>query len=134
MRFILAALASAAILAPQVVSAAPGDPEPAARAWLSLIDHGRYAESWSSAGAIFRTHVSSGRWAHQAALARTPLGPVLSRSFAGDEPSSSLPGAPDGIYDQVRFSTVFAHKASAMEMVVMARQKDGWRVDGYWVR
>lgn len=115
-------------------SAAPGDPEPAARAWLALLDHGRYGQSWSTAGAIFRAHVSCSRWAHQAALVRAPLGPVMSRSFAGDEPSRSLPGAPDGDYDQVHFSTVFAHKASAMETVVMARQKDGWRVDGYWVR
>jgi hypothetical protein len=134
MRFVLTALAAAAILAAQVVSAAPGDPERAARAWLALIDHGRYAESWSSAGAIFRAHVSSARWTHQAALARSPLGPVVSRNFAGDEPSTSLPGAPDAIYDQVHFSTVFAHKASATETAVMTRQKDGWRVDGYWVR
>lgn len=133
MRPTLTALVSAAALAPLAASAAPGDPGPAARAWLALIDQGRYGESWNEAGSIFRAHISKARWARVAADARAPLGPVVSRSLAGDEPSTSLPGQPDGTYDQIHFSTVFARKSSAMETVVLARQKDGWRVDGYFV-
>lgn len=134
MRLVLTALASAAVLAPQATAAGPGDAASAARAWLALIDHGQYGASWASAGTLFKSHVGKARWAHMVALVRAPLGPVVSRASAGDEPATSLPGAPDGTYDQIHFSTVFAHKAAAIETVVMARQRDGWRADGYFIR
>lgn len=133
MRLTVVAFISA-LFAPMCAAAAPTDPAPVAKAWLALIDHGRYAKSWAAAGSVFKAHISAARWTQMASKVRAPLGSVASRAFAGDEPSTSLPGVPDGTYDQIHFSTVFAHKSSATETMVMARQKDGWRVDGYFIR
>ncbi|HEY2481989.1 MAG TPA: DUF4019 domain-containing protein [Caulobacteraceae bacterium] len=124
---ILAAIAGPAL-------AAPADPAAAARTWLGLIDRGAYANSWTEAGTLFRTQVSQARWAGMAAGVRGPLGAVMSRTVAGDRRSTSLPGAPDGHYARLRFSTVFAHKRQATETVVMADEPSGWRVDGYFIR
>jgi serine/threonine-protein kinase len=114
--------------------AAPADPAAAARAWLGLIDRGAYASSWTEAGTLFRTHVSQARWAGMAAGARGPFGAVISRRLAGDLRSTSLPGAPDGHYARLTFTTAFAHKRRATETVVMAQEPSGWRVDGYFIR
>jgi hypothetical protein len=122
------------MLTPVASLAASEDTGPAIRAWLALVDAGRYAESWAAAGTIFKTHISRTGWPRMVAGVRAPLGRVLSRTFIGDERSNSLPGAPDGYYDVAHFRTVFAHKATAEETVVMARQPDGWRVGGYFIR
>ncbi|HEY5289769.1 MAG TPA: DUF4019 domain-containing protein [Caulobacteraceae bacterium] len=128
------AMLAALVLAPIAAAAAPSDPAPRAAAWLALIDGGRYADSWTASGAIFRARVSKTGWAAMAAQVRIPLGSVVKRTFVGDEPSNALPGAPDGSYDTVHFSTIFTHKRSAVETVVMARESGGWRVDGYFIR
>jgi len=69
-----------------------------------------------------------------AAGVRGPLGPVISRNLTNVQRSTSLPGAPDGSYAKVQFSTVFAHKHEAAETVVLAEGPSGWRVDGYFIR
>jgi hypothetical protein len=46
-----------------------------------------------------------------------------------------LPGAPDGDYAVIQFSTEFAHKRTARETVTPMRDADGeWRVSGYFIR
>lgn len=129
-----AAMAVALALAAGSAHAAPGDPVAGAKAWAELIDHGHYARSWTEAGTMFRSHVSSPRWATMVAGVRGPLGPVVSRALMSVRRSTSLPGAPDGNYATVQFSTVFAHKRAAVETVVMTGDASGWRVDGYFIR
>jgi hypothetical protein len=53
---------------------------------------------------------------------------------AGDRQTKSLPGAPDGDYDIVRFNTEFANKHGAVETVVLTREAGGWKVDGYFIK
>lgn len=113
---------------------AAGDPVAGAKAWAGLIDHGQYAQSWTQAGSLFRANVSKARWTTMVSSVRGPLGPVISRTLAGVQRSTSMPGAPDGNYAKVQFSTAFAHKRQASETVVLADGPSGWRVDGYFIR
>ncbi len=109
--------------------------ETAARAWLALVDAGKYAESWSSAAAMFRQRITSAQWAAAAAGARGPLGALTSRTLQSATPKSSLPGAPDGEYVVIQFASSFEHKASAVETVTPVKDADGaWHVSGYYVR
>jgi hypothetical protein len=49
--------------------------------------------------------------------------------------SRTLPGAPDGEYVVIQYSSQFANKASAVETVTPMREKDGsWKVSGYYVK
>jgi hypothetical protein len=111
-----------------------GEAKDAALSWLGLIDHGAYADSWSRAGSLFRSHGGASDWAAKIGPARRPLGAVVSRALARQSATASLPGAPDGIYEILQFSTRFAAKAGAAETVVLAREKDGWKVDGYFIK
>lgn len=105
-----------------------------AQAWLSLIDLQRYGEAYGSTGEIFRTSVTPDDWRRKLASAREPLGPVRSRSLMTNEARTELPGAPDGDWRILRFSTTFANKAAAVETVVLRREEGGYAVEGYFVR
>lgn len=109
--------------------------EDAARAWLALVDGGRYAESWADTAQLFQRAVPKEQWAQQAAAVRDPLGKLVKRELRSATPRSSLPGAPDGAYVVLQFETTFEHKQAAVETVTPARDPDGrWRVSGYFIR
>jgi hypothetical protein len=107
----------------------------AAEAWLALIDEQKYAESWSAASTLFQSAISQENWAAAAGAARGPLGNVVSRQFQGAEYKTSAPGAPDGHYVVIQFSTSFANKAQAVETITPMQESDGaWKVAGYFVK
>jgi hypothetical protein len=117
-----------------VALAADSSTAPEATRWLALIDAGHYAQSWSAAGALFRSHVTAAAWEAKAKPVRAPLGAVVSRSLASEEQKSQLPGVPDGDYKIVKFNTRFANKQTAVEAVILAHEPSGWKVDGYFIR
>ena len=105
-----------------------------ARAWVSLLDGQHWAETWRSAGIIFKTQMPEARWPSVIEPVRRPLGAVSSRSFLNATATTSLPGAPAGEYQIIQFTTAFATKPGAIETIVLAHEPSGWKVDGYFIR
>jgi hypothetical protein len=124
---IVAMSASVAIAAP---ASAVGDALP----WLSLLDRGAYAQSWTDAGSLFKIAITQTGWATSAANVRQPLGAVVSRTLAGEQDTDSLPGVPPGHYKILQFNTAFANKPQAVETVMLQQEPGGWKVDGYFIR
>lgn len=109
--------------------------EAAAQTWLGLLDNGNYAQSWSTAAKHFRDSIAQSRWESQVSAVRGPLGTVKSRRVASARFERSLPGAPDGEYVVIQFTSSFEHKAAATELVTPMKDADGqWRVSGYYIR
>lgn len=109
--------------------------EPVATAWLDLVDKGSYADSWTESAKAFRTAVTSDAWQAQVAGVRKPLGAMKSRTVLSKTYATSLPGAPDGKYVVIQYTTVFENKASAIETVTPMEDPDGkWRVSGYYIK
>lgn len=107
----------------------------ASDAWLRLIDAGDYATSWTEAADYFKTAITSDAWAAQAAAARAPLGACTSRTVKRTSYHTSLPGAPDGAYVVIQYTSAFENKQSAIETVTPMRGADGtWRVSGYFIQ
>lgn len=107
----------------------------AAEQWVSLVDRGEYGESWKEAAEYFRNAVKLEQWEQSARAAREPLGKLVSRKVKRTTYTTSLPGAPDGEYVVIEFSTSFEHKKSAIETVTPMMDQDGkWRVSGYYIR
>jgi hypothetical protein len=128
----IAAAAAPAVPASDTPTAAA---EQAARAWLALVDAGKYAASWNSASTMFRQRISSAQWEAAAAGARAPLGALKSRTLQSATPASTLPGVPDGQYVVIQFAASFEHKASAVETVTPVKDADGtWHVSGYYIK
>ena len=84
---------------------------------------------------LFRGAITRQQWEQAVAGVRVPLGAVVERTVKSKTYATSLPGAPDGEYVVIEFSTSFTHKASAIETVTPMLDKDGeWRVAGYYIR
>lgn len=107
----------------------------AAEAWLSLVDSGKYGQSWSEAAGFFKGAVTKAQWGQSVQSVRDPLGKLVSRKVKDTSFKTSLPGAPDGEYLVIQFESAFANKSSAVETVTPMLEKDGkWRVSGYYVK
>lgn len=122
---------------------AAAKPEPEAEAeaqkcaerWLSLIDAGKFAESWKTAAEYFQATVSQDQWQRLLDAVHKPLGALLSRQLKSAKYTKSLPGAPDGEYVVLQFETTFTNKKDAIETVTPMLDKDGqWRVSGYYIK
>jgi len=107
----------------------------AAKEWLALVDAGEYADSWTEAAEFFRNAVTQAQWEQAVEGVRRPLGAMESRKLKSALYTTTLPGAPDGQYVVIQFTTTFEHKASAIETVTPMKDTDGtWRVSGYFVK
>jgi hypothetical protein len=107
----------------------------AAKEWLATVDAGDYADSWTEAAEFFRNAVTQAQWEQAVEGVRRPLGAVESRKLKSAQYTTTLPGAPDGEYVLIQFTTTFEHKASAVETVTSMKDPDGaWRVAGYFVK
>jgi hypothetical protein len=103
--------------------------------WLSLIDEGKYPESWKEASEFFRKSIDQDQWEKTLQAVRNPLGKLITRKLKSKTFQTSLPGAPDGEYVVIQFDTIFENKKSSIETVTPMREKDGWwRVAGYYIK
>ncbi len=107
----------------------------AARAWLALMDAGRYAEGWESAAAYLKQALPKEQFEQSMQAARGSLGNVTLRTLTSTEATNTLPGAPDGEYVVIRYSTTFQHKLTAVETLTPMHEPDGsWRIAGYYIK
>ena len=107
----------------------------ASQAWLTLVDEGKYLESWKEGATYFKNAVTQDQWSQSMVAFRKPLGKTLSRKLNSAKYSTTMPGAPDGEYVVIQFQTSFENKLSAVETVTPMLEKDGsWKVSGYYVK
>jgi hypothetical protein len=103
--------------------------------WLSLVDKGKYVESWDEAAEYLRSAMPKETWVESLQAYRKPLGKLVSRKLLSKQYATTLPGAPDGEYVVIQYETSFENKKSAIETITPMLDKDGkWRVSGYYFR
>ena len=107
----------------------------ASKAWLQLVDEGKYSKSWNEAAQYFKNAVTREQWKTSLESVRSPLGKLLSRNLKSKNYTKTLPGAPDGEYVVIQYETSFQNKQHAIETVTLMMDKDGkWRVSGYYIK
>jgi hypothetical protein len=107
----------------------------AAEEWLTLIDSNEYGQCWDNAAALFKQAVTKEQWEESFKAIRPAMGDLISRKVKSAKYTDSLPGAPDGEYVVIQFSTRFTNKKSAIETVTPMKDPDGkWRVSGYYIK
>ncbi len=131
-------LSSLVVLLAVLAYAADGKEQAAdksAQQWLALTDSGKYSESWDAAAAGFRAQITRSQWQDALQKARAPLGAVDSRKLSSAKYTRELPGAPDGEYVVLQYSTVFANKKNSVETLTMTLDASGeWKAAGYFIR
>ena len=124
---LLGAATPAFAQAPKVpITAATPTPDDRARQWLVLVDDQNYAQIWSEAAKAFQNRQKADAWAQQGSTVRVPLGAVASRSLKSIDLSR-------GNMAVIRYDTVFAHKAAAVETVSLGFENGHWSVTDYAV-
>jgi hypothetical protein len=109
--------------------------EAAARAWLGVVDNGRYMQSWGEAAPAFKEAITQEQWLQALGSARSPLGYCVSRRCTTRRLVDAVPGVPKGPYVVIQFTTEFQKRASAIETITPALGTDGrWRVSGYFIK
>lgn len=122
-----------------IIAACAGDeiepdksPQSAAEAFLSLIDQGKYQDSWKEASSWLRNNVNADQWAEHAGSYREPLGAIDHREFKSVEFQDTLDDMPDADYAFVFFETSLSDNGDVSEMVGLVLDTDSnWRVIGY---
>lgn len=105
-----------------------------ARAWLDLIDHGRYAIGWTAAAAALRQAIGEEEWEVALGSVRTPLGPCRSRALRRRTTLGAFPGLPPGPYTVIDFESSYEGRPGVIETVTTTLGDDGrWRVAAYFV-
>jgi len=103
-----------------------------ARDWLALADRSDAKASWNAAGKKFQEAMPMSGWADALAKARDRLGSVKGRTIFKTGFKKTFPGAPEGDYALIVYTTSFANKARSRETLTLERESDGkWRVVGY---
>lgn len=108
------------------VTAVTPTPDDRARQWLVLVDDKNYSQSWTEAGKAFQTRQKADAWAKEGGERRAPLGAVASRGLKSIDLSRNNIAV-------IRYDTVFARKAAAVETVTLAFENGGWAVTDYSV-
>ncbi len=107
----------------------------AAKAWLSLVDGEKYAESWDASAQYFKGAVKKEQWLQAMQSGRKPFGKNIARELKSKSYRTALPGAPDGEYVIIQFNASFENKKVALETITPLLDKDGqWRVSGYYMK
>ena len=120
------ALAQAAPAKKSTVTAVTPTPDDRARQWLVLVDDKNYSQSWIEAGKAFQARQKADAWAKEEGDKRSPLGAVASRGLKSIDLSRNNVAV-------VRYDTVFARKAAAVETVTLAFDNGSWAVTDYSV-
>ncbi len=109
-----------------VITASTPTPDDRARQWLVLVDDKNYGTSWTQSGKAFQARQKADAWAKDAAARREPLGAVASRGLKSIDLSRNNIAV-------IRYDSVFAHKASAVETVTLTFENGSWAVTDYSV-
>lgn len=115
-----AAAASQETRSPEAVSA---------RAWLELVDQGKWNESYEATGSSFRKLNSVQDWTSASQKARVPFGAAMTRNFLAQDHVAAPPHG----YERVKFRTRFANGVEAVESVTLVREDGVWRVVGIMI-
>jgi len=113
----------------------PEEAKAAALAWLTMVDDGKYEESWKESASIFQSRVTAADWANKLTQVRRPLGKAETREFKEAKFARELPRVPKGEYWVIQFATTFEGPIRTIETVTPMLDKDGkWRVSGYYIK
>lgn len=129
-------LAYTAWLSPAPSGAANSKPTPdTGLAWLHLIDHQQYDQSWDHASPFLKAHIAKDKWAAILREKRQPLGHITSRDRATSDFHYHIPGIGDGTFQVTVYQTSFDTQKTLSETLILAREADGkWRAIGYYLK
>lgn len=99
--------------------------------WLTLLDNGKYEESWQQSASMFRSEVTQEAWVSALKQSRAPMGEMLTRSAKRVDFTKTLRGAPDADYAIIHFATEFKNKPGVVERLTLVKEQGEWKMASY---
>jgi Protein of unknown function (DUF4019) len=107
----------------------------ASEKWLALLDTDKAGQAWDASSQLLKSQVTRKKWIAGIADMRKPFGKLASRTGEKFARTHSLPGAPEGDYSIIEFTSKFANGKTAQEQLIWTLETgDIWRVSGYFIR
>ncbi len=107
----------------------------AATEFFSLVDAGKYQESWDACSAYLKNEVEEPVWSKRLAAVRTVAGALIDRKQKDYTYTNNVGDSiPVGEYMVYHFDSQFANKDHLVETVtVMLEEDKHWRIAGYFI-
>ena len=103
-----------------------------AQAWLTAIDMGDYAQSWTVAAPYLQRAVTQAQWDASMNGMRKPLGKVLSRTTRSTTATTCALNDPCVV---IETDASFENRQTAIETITVMPVSDGqWKVAGYYIK
>ncbi len=106
----------------------------AANDWLTLVDAGKYAESWKQTSPFLQSHFPQAAWEKRLNETRKPLEPFVERTLSTTQYREQIPGLPQGQYVALVWDSYFGVKHQMLESVIMSFENGVWKPIGYAVQ
>eukprot|EP01022_Parablepharisma_sp_SALTPOND_P021476 TRINITY_DN4255_c1_g1_i1.p1 TRINITY_DN4255_c1_g1~~TRINITY_DN4255_c1_g1_i1.p1 ORF type:complete len:290 (+),score=83.95 TRINITY_DN4255_c1_g1_i1:80-949(+) len=107
----------------------------AARAWLGLLDQGKYATAWEQAAPLMQKHITKAQWEKRLKEAAAKLGPATERKLIRSQVLDNPPEAPKGKYLILFYAPMFVKSPITLEQVALRQDAQGkWQVVGYYLK
>lgn len=103
-----------------------------AQVWLTAVDMGDYAQSWTAGAPYLQRAVTQAQWDASMNGMRKPLGKVLSRTTRSSKATTCALNDPCVV---IETDASFESKQSASETITVMPTQDGqWKVAGYYIK
>ena len=136
MKGLLSSLTAVTVSALLAVSARAATEEPTSSAWqwLSLLDGGKYSESWADGSALFRARITERSWESKVQIFRDAVGTVVWRDVLEVSTVADPPDLPRGQYTVVHYQSRFTNQKDCHEKVFLMLEGGLWRVATYDIK
>lgn len=136
MRSILSSLTALTVGTMLAVTARAATEEPTSSAWqwLTMLDHGKYSESWAEGSSVFRTRITARSWESKVQIFRDAVGTIVWRDVLEVRTVADPPDLPRGQYAVVRYHSRFTNQKECHEKVFLVMEGGLWRVATYDIK
>ncbi len=134
------------LVARQVARAQESGPAPqeaidAGNAFLKLIDHGQYDDSWDACASTIKNTITKSSWDTVMKINRARFGTLVSRKLESAQAAITVPGSPEGQYVILEYKGSFNLRKSegtttkpTTETVVITNENGKWLGYQYSIR
>jgi hypothetical protein len=105
----------------------------AAEEWLELLDSGSYKQCYEISAELLKNAVTKESLSQSLATAVEPLGKLSKRTLIASEYFKVLPGAPEGEYVVLQFSSHSENSKNVVETITPMLDEGVWKVSGYYI-
>src|SRR6187431_2155026 len=120
----MAVLLATVAFCPAMISADDSESETEAKKvaqeFLSVIDAGRFGDSWNMVGTYMQRGSSAEMWQRKLETMRKPLGELVSRKLTSSKLEKTTHQVPGTDYFKLQFETSFKNKERAVETLSAA--------------